>query len=45
VSTDAPPAFKYAIDILANHGTFLLLGQPEAGLTIPYKCVVKGGGV
>jgi D-arabinose 1-dehydrogenase-like Zn-dependent alcohol dehydrogenase len=37
VSTDAPPAFKYSLDILNNHSTFLLLGQPEEGITIPYQ--------
>lgn len=39
VLTDAHAAFQYAVDLLAPHGTFVLVGQPDEPLAFQYRSV------
>ncbi|KAF9878254.1 hypothetical protein CkaCkLH20_04292 [Colletotrichum karsti] len=40
LATDAPPAFDFAAAITRKHGTMVLLGQPEKGITLSYYTVI-----
>lgn len=40
LATDAPPAFDFAAAITRKHGTMVLLGQPENGITMSYHNVI-----
>ncbi|KAH0423575.1 hypothetical protein CcaCcLH18_12101 [Colletotrichum camelliae] len=40
LATDAPAAFKFAAAVTRKHGTLVLLGQPDAGITMSYKDVI-----
>lgn len=40
LATDAPPAFDFAAAITRKHGTLVLLGQPEKGITLSYYNVI-----
>lgn len=40
LATDAPPAFDFAAAITRKHGTLVLLGQPEKGITMSYANVI-----
>ncbi|KAI8169009.1 alcohol dehydrogenase [Colletotrichum sp. SAR 10_70] len=40
LATDAPAAFKFAAAVTRKHGTLVLLGQPDAGITMTYKDVI-----
>lgn len=40
LATDAPPAFDFAAAITRKHGTLVLLGQPEKGITLSYTNVI-----
>lgn len=38
--TDAQESFSYATSLLANHGTFVLVGAPEQGITFQYHDLI-----
>ncbi|CAG9952887.1 unnamed protein product [Clonostachys rosea f. rosea IK726] len=40
LATDAPPAFDFAAAITRKHGTMVLLGQPEKGITMSYHNII-----
>lgn len=40
LATDAPAAFTFAAAVTRKHGTLVLLGQPDAGITMTYKDVI-----
>ncbi|KAF4959447.1 hypothetical protein FGADI_1668 [Fusarium gaditjirri] len=40
VATDAPAAFDFAARLTRKHGTMVLLGQPEEGITISYQNII-----
>lgn len=40
LATDAQASFSYATSLLRNHGTFVLVGQPEAGVTFQYHDLI-----
>ncbi|KAJ5014519.1 alcohol dehydrogenase [Colletotrichum sp. SAR 10_99] len=40
LATDALAAFKFAAAVTRKHGTLVLLGQPDAGITMTYKDVI-----
>jgi alcohol dehydrogenase, propanol-preferring len=40
LATDHPPAFEFAANITRKHGTVVLLGQPEKGITISYLNII-----
>lgn len=40
LATDAPPAFDFAASITKKHGTLVLVGQPENGITMSYFNVI-----
>ncbi|RKK66799.1 hypothetical protein BFJ69_g15061 [Fusarium oxysporum] len=40
IATDAPAAFDLAAKLTCKHGTMVLLGQPEKGITISYQNVI-----
>lgn len=40
LSTDAPPAFDFAAAITRKHGTLVLVGQPEKGITMSYANII-----
>ncbi|KAF6831833.1 alcohol dehydrogenase [Colletotrichum musicola] len=40
LATDAPPAFDFAAAITRKHGTLVLLGQPEKGITMSYANII-----
>ncbi|KAF4338424.1 sphingosine n-acyltransferase lag1 [Fusarium beomiforme] len=40
IATDAPPAFDLAAKLTRKHGTMVLLGQPEKGITLSYQNVI-----
>lgn len=37
MTTDAVPAQRYAADIMANHGTFVLVGAPTKGVHLNWE--------
>nr|RBQ83057.1 hypothetical protein FVER53263_12886 [Fusarium verticillioides] len=39
-ATDAPAAFDLAAKLTRKHGTMVLLGQPEKGITLSYQNVI-----
>ncbi len=40
LATDAPPAFDFAAAITKKHGTLVLVGQPEKGITLSFFNVI-----
>ncbi|KAJ3494465.1 hypothetical protein NLG97_g4059 [Lecanicillium saksenae] len=40
LATDAPPAFDFAAAITQKHGTLVLVGQPEKGITMSYFNII-----
>ncbi|KAJ6781980.1 hypothetical protein PWT90_01266 [Aphanocladium album] len=40
LATDAPPAFDFAATITQKHGTLVLFGQPEKGITMSYFNII-----
>ncbi|KLP05676.1 ADH2-alcohol dehydrogenase II [Fusarium fujikuroi] len=40
IATDAPAAFDLAAKLTRKHGTMVLLGQPEKGITLSYQNVI-----
>ncbi|KAF4988994.1 hypothetical protein FDECE_14848 [Fusarium decemcellulare] len=40
IATDAPPAFDLAAELTRKHGTMVLLGQPENGITLSYRHII-----
>ncbi|CVL07701.1 related to ADH2-alcohol dehydrogenase II [Fusarium mangiferae] len=40
IATDAPAAFELAAKLTRKHGTMVLLGQPEKGITLSYQNVI-----
>jgi alcohol dehydrogenase, propanol-preferring len=40
LATDHPPAPEFAANITRKHGTVVLLGQPEKGITISYLNII-----
>ncbi|OAA80148.1 Alcohol dehydrogenase superfamily, zinc-type [Akanthomyces lecanii RCEF 1005] len=40
LATDAPPAFDFAAAITKKHGTLVLVGQPDKGITLSYFNVI-----
>ncbi|KAH7215632.1 chaperonin 10-like protein [Fusarium oxysporum] len=40
IATDAPAAFDLAAKLTRKHGTMVLLGQPEKGITMSYQNVI-----
>ncbi|TDZ74770.1 alcohol dehydrogenase [Colletotrichum trifolii] len=40
LATDAPPAFEFTAAVTRKHGTLVLLGQPEKGITMSYANVI-----
>lgn len=40
LATDHPSAFKLATALIRKHGTMVLLGQPEHGITMPFQAFV-----
>lgn len=40
LATDAPPSFDFAATITRKHGTLVLLGQPEKGITMSYATII-----
>lgn len=40
LATDAPSSFKFAAGITRKHGTMVLLGQPEKGITLSFHDVI-----
>lgn len=40
LATDHPSAFKLAAALTRKHGTMVLLGQPEKGITMSYRTVI-----
>ncbi|KAM0304180.1 hypothetical protein ACHAPM_002253 [Fusarium culmorum] len=40
IATDAPPAFDLAAQLTRKHGTMVLLGQPEKGITLSYQNII-----
>ncbi|KAF5974825.1 sphingosine n-acyltransferase lag1 [Fusarium coicis] len=40
LATDAPAAFDLAARLTRKHGTMVLLGQPEKGITLSYQNVI-----
>lgn len=40
VATDAQDSFSYATSLLRSHGTFVLVGQPEKGVTFQYHDLI-----
>ncbi|KAJ4251410.1 hypothetical protein NW762_011392 [Fusarium torreyae] len=40
LATDAPQAFDLAAELTRKHGTMVLLGQPEEGITLSYRNVI-----
>ncbi|KAF4443036.1 sphingosine n-acyltransferase lag1 [Fusarium acutatum] len=40
IATDAPSAFDLAAKLTRKHGTMVLLGQPEKGITLSYQNVI-----
>ncbi|KAF5619292.1 sphingosine n-acyltransferase lag1 [Fusarium tjaetaba] len=37
IATDAPAAFDFAAKLTRKHGTIVLLGQPDKGITLSYQ--------
>ncbi|KAF4442456.1 hypothetical protein F53441_11742 [Fusarium austroafricanum] len=40
IATDAPAAFDLAAKLTRKHGTMVLLGQPEKGITMSYQNII-----
>ncbi|RGP80718.1 sphingosine n-acyltransferase lag1 [Fusarium longipes] len=40
IATDAPAAFDLAAQLTRKHGTMILLGQPEKGITLSYQNII-----
>lgn len=40
LATDAPAAFSFAASITRKHGTMVLVGQPDKGITLSYGDVI-----
>ncbi|RGP74665.1 sphingosine n-acyltransferase lag1 [Fusarium sporotrichioides] len=40
IATDAPAAFDLAAQLTRKHGTMVLLGQPEKGITLSYHNII-----
>lgn len=40
LATDQPSAFSLATELTRKHGTMVLLGQPEHGITMPFQAFV-----
>ncbi|KAL8277943.1 hypothetical protein RQP46_009575 [Phenoliferia psychrophenolica] len=40
VVNDVAASFQYAVDLLARHGTFVLVGQPVDGVTFTFKDLI-----
>ncbi|KAF5551493.1 alcohol dehydrogenase [Fusarium phyllophilum] len=40
IATDAPAAFDLAAKLTRKHGTMVLLGQPEKGITLSYQNII-----
>lgn len=40
MATDHPSSFALAAALTRKHGTMVLLGQPEKGITLPYQVFI-----
>jgi len=40
IATDVPAAFDLAAQLTRKHGTMVLLGQPEKGITLSYQNII-----
>lgn len=40
LATDAPAAFDLAAELTRKHGTMVLLGQPDKGITMSYRNII-----